>query len=94
MGEIVGAQGAEHEALDILAQHGELLGMGEGDPRRLLVEDRQRLTVQRGTALRLGDPAGLADQLVELLDLVTWEALAAELTTAGPLSRNTWNALC
>ena len=41
--------------------------MGEGDPGRLLVEDRQRLAVQRGTALRLGDPAGLADQLVELL---------------------------
>ncbi|MOA69777.1 hypothetical protein D3C78_1981520 [compost metagenome] len=41
--------------------------MGEGDPRRLFVEDRQRLPIESGAAGGFGDGTGLADQRVEFL---------------------------
>ena len=76
-GKVVRAHGAEHETFDPLAQRGELLRVGQGDPWRLLVEDRQGLAVQRRTFLLLRLAAGLGDQRIEGLVAPAGLVLAA-----------------
>src|SRR5262249_62067870 len=61
------AEGAEPKIHHFLASRLELHRMGDGEPRRLLLEDELRLLVQLGALSLIGRHFRLHDEIVEAL---------------------------
>src|SRR5437763_22744 len=81
--ERLAAEEVQLEALDLVADRGKALDVGEHHPGNIVVEDLLRLLVELRPRRLIGDDVGLLDEVAELLVAPMRDVVAAGDRIAG-----------